>query len=351
MNRRKKLQRLARFYASTLQRYYLTGEREAVLEEAYELGRGAIAAGFGILDMARVHLEAREKLLLSEADAKNRARITKLAGVFFLQTLSPFEATHRGFRETNTELLKRNQELAAEIVERQKAEEALKDLSSKILCAQEQERRRISRELHDEVGQSLTAISMTLATMRNNGAAKPEKISRTIADTQRLIEETMETVHRFARELRPAMLDELGLLPALRSYAKNFSNRTGIRVQFQADPVAEKLSDDGKTVIFRIAQECLTNVAKHARASRVNISLCPTDNGVYLEVADNGKSFRMIPEKAAGQTQRLGLLGMQERVRIANGRFEMNPEPGRGTTVRVTIPHSIATGRTQDITK
>lgn len=316
------------------------------MEEAYELGRAAIAAGFGILDMARVHLEAREKLLRSEAGGKHYARISKLAGAFFLQSLSPFEATHRGFRETNAELLQRNQELAAEIVERRRAEnalreseEALKELSRKILHTQEKERQHISRELHDEVGQSLTAISVTLAAMRNNGAAKPEKISRTIASTQRLLEETMETVHHFARELRPAMLDELGLLPALRSHVRNFSDRTRVRVRLQADPVAEKLNDDGKTVVFRVVQECLTNVAKHAHASRVNISIGPINHGICLEIADNGKSFRMIPGKIAAHKQRLGLLGMQERVRLVHGRFEIKPEPGRGTTVRVTIPH------------
>jgi PAS domain S-box-containing protein len=470
MNHRKKLQRLARRYAATLRKYYQAGEPEAVLEEAYELGREAIVAGFGVLDMARVHLETREKMLSSDPGGKNRARITKLAGAFFLQTLSPFEATHRGFRATNAELLKRNQELAAEIRKRQQArealreseqrfgtlietahdviyslrtdgrveslnrafevitgwpraawlgrpfvsllhpddvpeaaayfqsvmrggpperreyrvrkaggeyaigeftkaremrngrcvgvfgigrditrrkqaEEALKYFSQKILHAQEEERRRISRELHDEVGQSLTAISVTLAALGNNGAAKSEHFSRTVAGTQRLLEGTMNTVHRFARELRPAMLDELGLLPALRSHVKLFSERTGLRVRLQADPAAEQLTDDQKTAVFRVAQESLTNVAKHARASRVKISLRANGAGICLEIADNGRSFRADPETAAKQKQRLGLLGMQERVRLVNGRFSIKPLAGRGTTVRVTIPFEAAAAR------
>ena len=462
MKQREKLQGLARRFSATL-RKYLAGEREAVLEEAYELGRAAVAAGFGILDMARVHLEVREKFLQADIGEKKRGRISKLAGTFFLQTLSPFEATHRGFRETNTELLKRNQELAAEITgrrrvenalreseqrystlietandvifslapdgrivalnrafekitgwprsiwlgksftplihpdemaiavdrfygvlqgkppevwqyrvrrangqyvvgeftlsretkngkavgvfgigrditERKRAEEALKNLSRKILHAQEEERRRISRELHDEVGQSLTAISVGLATLRNNGSAKSGNFSRAIAGTQCLLEGTMETVHRFARELRPAMLDELGLLPALRSHVKNFSEHTGLRVQLHADPTAERLNSEQKIAVFRIAQESLTNVAKHARASRVTISLQPANDGVCMEIADNGKSFRAGPGSPAKQRQRLGLLGMQERVQLVNGRFSVRPEPGRGTTVRVTIP-------------
>jgi PAS domain S-box-containing protein len=462
MKQREKLRRLARRYAATL-RKYLGREREADLEAAYELGRAAIGEGLGILDLARVHLEAREKLLRTDAGGKNRRRISKLAGTFFLQTLSPFEATHRGFRETNAELLKRNRDLAAEITgrrrieaalreseqrygtlietandvifslapdgrivalnrafekitgwprsvwvgksftplihpdemamaverfygvlqgeppevwqyrvrrangqyavgeftlaretkdgqavgvfgigrditERKQAEEALKNLSRKILQAQEEERRRISRELHDEVGQSLTAISVGLATLRNNGAAKTGRFARTIAGTQRLLEGTMETVHRFARELRPALLDELGLLPALRSQVKIFSEHTGLRVQLQADPAAERLNSEQKIAVFRIAQESLTNVAKHARASRVSVSLQAANDGICMEIADNGKSFRTGPGTAAKQKQRLGLLGMQERVRLVNGQFSVRPQPGRGTTVRVTIP-------------
>ena len=462
MSKRQKLHRLERRYATNL-RKYLAAEREAVLEMAYELGRAAIADGLGILDLARVHLEACEKLLRSDTAGKHRERISRLAGIFFLQSLSPFEATHRGFRATNAELLKRNRELAAEInerrrienalreseqrystlietaqdvifslapdgrivainrafekitgwprsvwlgksfaplihpdemavaverfygvmqgkppevwqyrvrrangqysvgeftlaretkdgravgvfgigrdvTERKQAEDALKNLSRKILHAQEEERRRISRELHDEVGQSLTAISVGLATLRNNGTAKSESFSRTVAGTQRLLEGTMETVHRFARELRPAMIDELGLLPALRSHVKNFSEHTGLRVQLHADPTAERLNSEQKIAVFRIAQESLTNVAKHARASRVTISLHPANDGVCMEIADNGKSFRAGPGSAAKQRQRLGLLGMQERVRLVNGQFSVRPEPGRGTTVRVTIP-------------
>jgi len=232
-----------------------------------------------------------------------------------------------------------------DMTERKRFEESLQDLSRKILHAQEEERQRISRELHDEVGQSLTAISVTLAALRNNGAAKAENLSRFIAGTQRLLEGTMETVHHFARELRPAMLDELGLLPALRSHVKSFAERTGLRVRLQADPVAEKLNAEQKTAVFRITQESLTNVAKHARASRVNVFLRRTGDGICLEIADNGKSFRADPATAAKQKQRLGLLGMQERVRLVNGRFGIQPEPGRGTTVRVTIPFSPVTAQ------
>lgn len=471
MNPRKKIQRLARLYAAGLRRFYLAREREAVLEEAYELGRAAIAAGFGVLDMARVHLEAREKMLRSDSGGTNRTRITKLAGAFLLQTLSPFEATHRGFRETNVELLKRNEELAAEIADRQRAEkalhtsearlraildhspaviflkdtqgrylhvnrqferqfrldrsqvagrtdseifpreqaiqfqghdrevlrggvplefeetaryhggnrvsivskfplrdargkiyalcgiatditerkqaeEALKNLSRKILHAQEEERRRISRELHDEVGQSLTAISVGLATLKTKSASKSQAFARRVVGTQRLLEGTMETVHHFARELRPATLDDLGLLPALRSHISGFAERTGLRAQFSADASVEQLGDQEKTALFRIAQESLTNVAKHARASRVKVSLRRNGEGFCMEIADNGRSFRIDPKDAGRKKQRLGLLGMQERARLVNGLFSVKPTPGRGTTVQVVVPFPPMAART-----
>lgn len=463
MSRRITIQTLARWYSATLWKCWVAGEQEELLEEAYEVGRAAIAAGFGILDVARVHLNARQKLLQRHPAVHEQARITRLAGAFFLQTLSPFEATHRGFRETNTELLKRNQELAAEIAERERAETALmeterrlrtlvetahdvifslapdgritalnpafenitgwrrsrwlgrpftqlihpdevelaaerfrtillgnpsdvwqyrvrkadgkylvgefalvreiklgkvigvfgigrdvterkrteegwKNLSSKILQAQEEERRRISRELHDEVGQSLTAISITLAALKKNGGARSKRTLRTITNTQHLLEGTMETVHSFARELRPAMLDELGLVPALRSHIKNFAERTGLDARLRASPAAEELNGEQKTTVFRIVQESLTNVAKHACASRVAISVRPVGQGICVEIADDGKSFHPDLRNIAWQKHRLGLLGMQERVRLVNGRFSILPEPGRGTTVRVTIP-------------
>jgi signal transduction histidine kinase len=350
------LQRLARHYAATLEQY-LANDQEALLEQAYQLGRVAIASRFGILDMARMHMEAREKLLTPAVVNCNHGRALWSAENFFLQALSPFEATHRGFGETNVKLQERNRELEAEIGERKRAEAALRqskrhyyrlfneaqamqenlrNLSNKILRTQEEERKRISRELHDEIGQSLTAINVMLSTLK--GGRNPGGHGRKLAETQSLLQVTMEAVHRFARDLRPAMLDELGLLPALRSYLKGFAGRTGLRVRFHGNPVAEKLAADQKTVVFRIAQESLTNVSKHAQASEVEVSIHKLKDGICMEVADNGRSFKAGPMNSARSRGRLGLLGMQERVRLINGQFTIKPRPGKGTTVRVVIP-------------
>jgi signal transduction histidine kinase len=357
----KSLQKLGRRYTATLERY-LADEQEAVLEEAYELGRTAIASQFGILDMVRVHMEAREKLLTPEAVVRDGKRVLKSAGMFFLQSLSPFEATHRGFREMNITLQEHNRKLEAEISERRRAEDALRqsedhyhqlfneaqamqenlrNLSNKVIYTQEEERKRISRELHDEVGQSLTAISVTLASMKENGAGNSNS-HRKLAEAQGLLQSTMETVHRFARDLRPAMLDELGLLPALRSYLKGFAVRTGLHVHFHGNPIAEKLAGDQKTVVFRITQESLTNVSKHAHASEVNVAIRKFKTGISMEIADNGRSFQAGPLNSLKGNGRLGLLGMQERVRLVNGQFTVKPRPGKGTTVRVVIPFNPA---------
>jgi signal transduction histidine kinase len=159
-----------------------------------------------------------------------------------------------------------------------------------------------------------------------------------VADTQRLLEETMETVHRFARELRPAMLDELGLLPALRSHVMGFAERTGLRVRFRAATAAEGLDSERKTVVFRVAQESLTNVAKHAQASRVDVSIRKLKDGIQMEIKDNGRSFQEEAQGCSPRKKRLGLLGMRERVRLVNGRFSIEARPGKGTRVRIEIP-------------
>jgi signal transduction histidine kinase len=350
--------RLERCYAVTL-RKFVENKQEAGLEQAYELGRTAIAKGLGVLDMARVHQESLGRLFQSSAETRGGAPVLEAAETFLWESLSPFEATHRGFRETNIKLQERNRELEEEISERRKAEEAvrrsenhyrrlfnqaqamqedLRNLSNKILHTQEEERKRISRELHDEVGQSLTAISVTLATLLDQDAAHKRGPSQKLADTQRLLQGSMEAVHRFARDLRPAMLDELGLLPALRSYLNAFADRSGLRVRFHGNPSAEKLADDQKTVLYRIAQESLTNVGKHARASQVELAVRKVKNGICMEVADDGRSFKTDPIGTAKNKGRLGLLGMQERVRLVNGQFAVKAIPGRGTTIRVLMP-------------
>jgi signal transduction histidine kinase len=361
----KSLNKLSRQYVAVLKKY-LTDGHEAVLAEAYELGRNGIADGLGVLDMGCVHAKAVDHLLRLEPPLSRNEQTLNRTETFFLESLSPFEATHRGFRETtqklrqlnatlekrNADLAKTNRLLAAEIRERERAEaslrqlfdearamqENLRNLSNKVLHVQEEERKRISRELHDEVGQAMTAISINIGALEQIAAGTGEKSREKIADTQALLQQTMETVHRFARELRPAMLDELGLLSALRSYLKHFANRTGLRVRFRGNPIAEQFGVDQKIVLFRVAQESLTNVAKHARASQVEVAVCKFKDGICMTITDDGKSFKENSDYSKNSNKRLGLLGMKERLRLVNGRLAIRTQPGKATTVRAEIP-------------
>jgi signal transduction histidine kinase len=370
----KDLGNLNRRYASTM-RAYLGGGKEALLHDAYELGREALARGLGVLDMARIHQQSLGCMILSTLSDCTRNMKLQACETFFLEALSPFEITYRGVRaanakleqvigtlaQRNAELAQTNRALHREISQRKRTEKALRQseghfrqlfhhaqnmqeslrrLSNQILHVQEEERRRISRELHDEVGQALTAILVNLAVLHNYSVGTSGRLQSKIAETQRLLEQTMESVHRFAHELRPAMLDELGLLPALRSYVKNFATRTGLRVHFRATPAAEQLDGEKKTVIFRIAQESLTNVSKHAHAQSVEVTLRRVKGGIGLEIHDDGKSFSPVAdgETGAARNNGLGLLGMQERVRLVDGKLFVVPDPGKGTLVRVRIP-------------
>ena len=221
---------------------------------------------------------------------------------------------------------------------RARVAKAKTSLSEQILHVQEEERKRISRELHDELGQSLMAISMNLEMLKRSAGAEDENLKTKFADIHNLVQQTMDTVHRFARELRPAMLEELGLVPTLRSYLKDFAVRTGLRVNFRSDSSAEALDRDQKIVIFRVAQESLTNIAKHAQASQVDFSICKTDGWMCLKVADDGKSFKDDPMESARRKGRLGLIGMEERVGLVGGKFSIESQPGKGTTICVTMP-------------
>jgi signal transduction histidine kinase len=146
-------------------------------------------------------------------------------------------------------------------------------------------------------------------------------------------------VHRFARELRPAVLDDLGLVPALHSFLKTFTARTGVRASLKTFTMKiEKLDAAKRTVLFRVAQEALTNVARHARASRVEVSLQKLQNCVCMRIIDDGKSFSVERTLHGNGGKRLGLLGMRERVEMVGGSFTIESAPGKGTTVQAQIP-------------
>jgi signal transduction histidine kinase len=351
---------------------YLAREDEEQLQKAYDLGRHALGRGFGLLDMARLHHETLLQLIAFAETPATAVERAEAVETFLLETLSPFEVAHRGFRtawkrlrQLNETLEHRNQALAAinkklkgEIMERRRAEKALRkskehfvqlfgqahemeknlrQLSNKLISVQEEERKNISRELHDEIGQALTAVTVSIAMLKKHDGHDPV-FAKKVAVAQKLLEQSMETAHRFARELRPPMLDYLGLYAVLRSYGKSFSERTGIKTIFRSGVSLDRLDSQQGIVLYRVAQESLTNVFKHARATLVQIRFRRIPRGICMEIKDNGRAFRAQEQPNGHAPQRLGLLGMQERVRLINGEFAIESTPGRGTRVRVQIP-------------
>ena len=217
-------------------------------------------------------------------------------------------------------------------------QEQLRHLSHQILNAQEEERKRISRELHDEIAQTMVGINVHLEALTHEATVNPRGLKQKIKRTQQLVEKSVDSVHRFARELRPTTLDDLGLIPALHAFMKEFTKRTGVRTHLTAFAAIEQLNIAKRTVLYRVAHEALNNVASHAQASRVEVILEKLPDSIRLKIKDNGKSFEVERVLNARGNKRLGLLGMRERVEMVGGTFCVESTPAQGTTVRVEIP-------------
>ncbi len=217
-------------------------------------------------------------------------------------------------------------------------QEQLRRLSHELLYAQEEERKRISRDLHDQVGQSLTAINVKLTTLNRAAKVNASSLKTQLAGTQRLLEKSMTVVHRFARDLRPPLLDDLGLTPALHSFINDFTKRTNIPIHCSVFAAVERLEGDKLLVLYRVAQEALTNVAKHAGANLVRLRIQKLGGDVLMEIHDNGKSFQVSRAFGLTKVTRLGLLGMRERVEMVGGSFSVESAPGQGTTIGARIP-------------
>ncbi|MEK7677529.1 MAG: ATP-binding protein [Verrucomicrobiota bacterium] len=244
-------------------------------------------------------------------------------------------------RQVVEESLKKSELHQSRLLEQSRhMQEQLRRLSRQVLQAQEEERKRISRELHDVIAQILTGINVQLATLKTEATVNSEDLINNISRTQRLVEKSVDIVHRFALELRPAVLDDLGLIPALLSFMKTFTKKTGIRVSLTAftSGLIKELDSARRTVLYRVAQEALSNVARHAHASRVEANLRRLPDGVCLQIKDNGKSFEVERVLQAKKSKRLGLLGMRERVEMVGGQFTVESAPGHGTTIQAHIP-------------
>jgi signal transduction histidine kinase len=212
----------------------------------------------------------------------------------------------------------------------------LKALSMRVLQVQEQERRRVAMELHDELGQSLTAIKINLQLgERFKDKAPPDLYE----DNLRIVEDALQQVRTLATALRPSMLDDLGLAPALKWLAEQSAIRGGFELSFHHERSLERLSSEIETACFRIVQEALTNITRHAQARQVDISLRREADEMVLVVRDDGRGFDPIAMRERAATgASLGVLGMQERATLVDGRFEISSQLGGGSTIELRCP-------------
>jgi signal transduction histidine kinase len=366
-----KMNGFSRQYSAAL-RTHVKRSNRATLKPAVGLGQRAMMLGLETLDLTKVHEQALTTLVSSDLRPSTRAAIIERAGGFFAETITPIEKTHRTALETNvrltemiatlnrrtTELAASNRALKEEVGQREAAEESLRKserhygrllaqsrqmqnqlrlLSRQLLSAHEDERKMISRELHDVIAQMLSTISLRLGALKKEAALNMKGLEQSIARTQLLVQKSVAIVHQFARELRPTVLDDLGLVPALHTLMKGFRRETGIRVSLSAFAAIEQISDAKRTVLYRVAQEALNNVARHAQATEAEVKIQKIEGDICMQIKDNGKGFA-----EAGLTgkrgKRLGLVGMRERLEMVGGKFSIGSRPGEGTTVLARIP-------------
>jgi two-component system, NarL family, sensor histidine kinase UhpB len=294
-----------------------------VIEEmvfAAELQRGSVIW----LQLNARRLTGKPQLLVTFEDITRRKRAEEERLVLF----SELQAS-RALMEQRVE--QRTEQLATSYTQ-------LRSLGEQLVLAHENEQRRIARELHDQIGQDLTALKMTLRRTRD---AKPADIKLGLAEAEGALEELLKTVRDICATLRPQVLDDLGLIPGLEFHIKNFSARTGLRIDFDFGPFPRtRLDPMVESAIFRVIQEALTNVSRHAQAENASVMLAARNGHVEFSVRDGGRGFDLNEVMKRGST---GVSGMRERVALVHGTFEIASSPGHGTIITAQIPVSIPT--------
>jgi two-component system sensor histidine kinase UhpB len=273
----------------------------------------SVALNFVVLQIAFRPLHALEKVMkhVQEGELSLRAPLTG---------------------EPETDFLARTFNVRLDAID-----EANRLRTSQIINAQEQERKRVARELHDETSQVLTSLLISLAVLEES-ITTPEAQAR-LAETRMLAHQTLRAIRSLSIDLRPSALDDLGLLPALRWYIKEYQQKFSIQVEFQAIGFRERLPAEIETALYRMVQEALTNVAKHAHAHVVHVMLKEEVGQVCVTIADDGCGFDMEKlHKTSGQERGLGLVGMQERAHLLDGTLTIESSPGHGTMIQACIP-------------
>ncbi len=215
----------------------------------------------------------------------------------------------------------------------------LQRLTSRIISIQEDERRRISRELHDDAGQALTAMKINIEMLEKEIPEGTASVRKRLADTKQLLSHTLQEIRTLAFELRPSLLDHFGVQSAIKEYSKIFSERTNIEVEVLGENIVERFPPELDILLYRCAQEALNNVVKHSKATNVTIEIAHEKGGVYMRVKDNGNGFdvkEVFEENKNGIS--IGLFGMKERVALLNGSLKIHSERNKGSELEILVP-------------
>jgi signal transduction histidine kinase len=295
-------------------RDYLANPDEALLERAYGLGRQALADGRGVLDMATTHSQALASVMASAEATDDRGRLSDALEKFFVEALSPFEIAHRSFRDANTVLHRLNEVL-------------------------EDQAKRIAYALHGEASQLVASVHLALADVATR--LPPERV-REIQSVRGLLDEIEDRIRRISHELRPTILDDLGLVPAIEFLAVGISQRWGISVTVRGT-VGGGLPQTVETALYRAAQEGLTNVARHAQATQAEVMLHQSPELITCAVRDDGKGVDSTVVAASQGRRGLGLVEIRERMAALGGTLRLAPMVERGTEFIVEIPLEVPT--------
>jgi signal transduction histidine kinase len=285
---------------------YLGGAGESALQQAYQIGRRALEAGTSLVAIAEIHHACLRKLLAHQVATAETDRILTGAAQFFAECVSPYEMTYGGFREANTALRHFNEVL-------------------------EQEAKRIANALHDEAGQLLVAVYIAL----QNLCQEVPAVQPHILKVTQLLDQIEVQLRRLSHELMPALLSDLGLVPALRYLFEGLAQRSQLQISIEAVP-EQRLPRRVEATLYHVAKEALHNVVKHARATEVWIRFQRKADSICCCIRDNGTGFDPASIAVRQGEQGFGLIGMRERLSVVGGSMQINS--GGGTELVITIP-------------
>lgn len=295
-------------YLVALKRY-IAGGGEPALHSAYDIGRTALAAGIGLLALARIHHASLNTLSLEMSSPEECARMLHPAAEFFAEGISPYEMTYRGFHEANTALRHFNDVLEAEA-------------------------KRIAHALHAEAGQLLVAVHIAL---REITEQLPPHARDQVSKITQLLDQIEDQVRRLSHELRPAILEDLGLLPALQYLSEGFSERAHLTIAIEGE-ADERLPPSIESALYRIAQESLNNIAKHSQATCAWIRIERDARLVRCTIRDNGIGFDVRAVGDRSGERGFGLIGIRERLSVLDGTLQIESAVGQGTELVISVP-------------